>query len=101
MDFQILSDDYSKAVFLCQDRTVNFHAKFGAYYKTRIVRSLGQPSPHWKFAAMEAAAAVACSGIELQRMLLPWVAAVECPLLVSCPLPRQPAPMLASCTPPG
>ncbi len=39
MEFQILSEDYSKAVFLCQDRTVNFHAKFGAYYKTRVVRA--------------------------------------------------------------
>lgn len=33
VDFHILSEDYSKCVFLCADRTVNFHAKFGAYYK--------------------------------------------------------------------
>lgn len=36
VDFQILSEDYSKAVFLCADRTVNFHAKFGGYYRTRV-----------------------------------------------------------------
>jgi ribosome biogenesis protein ENP2 len=36
VDFQILTDDYSKAVFLCADRSLNFHAKFGAYYKVRV-----------------------------------------------------------------
>ena len=36
VDFQILSEDYSKAVFLCADRSLNFHAKFGAYYKMRV-----------------------------------------------------------------
>ena len=33
---QVLSEDYSKAVFLCADRSLAFHAKFGAYYRTRI-----------------------------------------------------------------
>lgn len=33
VDFQILSDDYSKAVFLCADRSLLFHARFGGYYK--------------------------------------------------------------------
>ena len=36
VDFQILSEDYSKAVFLCADRTLNFHARFGGYYKLRV-----------------------------------------------------------------
>ena len=35
---QILSDDYSKVAFLCADRSINLHAKFGAYYKIRIPR---------------------------------------------------------------
>ena len=35
---QILSEDYSKAVFLCRDRSLQFHAKFGAYHSTRIPR---------------------------------------------------------------
>lgn len=38
VDFQILSDDYSKAVFLCADRSLHFHAKFGAYYQVRVPR---------------------------------------------------------------
>eukprot|EP00798_Chlamydomonas_sp_ICE-L_P005815 gene5815-6101_t len=36
VDFQILTDDYSKAAFLCTDRTVNLHAKFGSYFKIRV-----------------------------------------------------------------
>ena len=35
VDFQCLSDDYSKLAFLCADRSIRFHAKFGAYYQTR------------------------------------------------------------------
>ena len=35
---QILSEDYSKAVFLCRHRSLQFHAKFGAYHSTRIPR---------------------------------------------------------------
>ena len=38
VDFDILSDDYSKMAFLCADRSVVFHAKFGNYYKTRFPR---------------------------------------------------------------
>lgn len=34
--FKILSDDYSKAIFLHNDRYVEFHAQYGKYYKTRI-----------------------------------------------------------------
>ena len=33
---QVLSEDYSKLAFLCTDRYLSFHAKFGAYHKTRI-----------------------------------------------------------------
>ncbi|KAL6760351.1 WD40-repeat-containing domain protein [Haematococcus lacustris] len=39
VDFQILSEDYSKAAFLCADRTVCFHARFGSYHKTRVPRA--------------------------------------------------------------
>jgi ribosome biogenesis protein ENP2 len=35
---QILSEDYSKLVFLRADRTIEFHASFGNYYQTRIPR---------------------------------------------------------------
>eukprot|EP00897_Mesotaenium_endlicherianum_P005033 jgi/Mesen1/4558/ME000232S03820 len=34
----ILGDDYSKLAFLCMDRSICLHAKFGAYYKVRIPR---------------------------------------------------------------
>jgi ribosome biogenesis protein ENP2 len=34
--FKILSDDYSKIVMAQQDRSIDFHAQYGAHYKTRI-----------------------------------------------------------------
>ncbi|XP_019614187.1 PREDICTED: nucleolar protein 10-like, partial [Branchiostoma belcheri] len=34
--FDILSEDYSKVVFLHCDRYVEFHAQYGRYYRTRI-----------------------------------------------------------------
>ncbi|XP_058143868.1 nucleolar protein 10 isoform X4 [Dasypus novemcinctus] len=34
--FEILSDDYSKIVFLHNDRYIEFHSQQGFYYKTRI-----------------------------------------------------------------
>ena len=33
---QILSEDYAKAAFLCADRSICLHAKYGAHYRTRI-----------------------------------------------------------------
>lgn len=38
VDFQVLGDDYSKLAFLCADRSVWLHAKFGSYFSTRIPR---------------------------------------------------------------
>ena len=35
VDFTCLSDDYSKLAFICADRSIRFHAKFGSYYQTR------------------------------------------------------------------
>ena len=35
---QVLSDDYAKVAFLCADRSIALHAKFGAYHKIRIPR---------------------------------------------------------------
>lgn len=34
----MLSDDYSKVAFLCADRSLSFHARFGTYFKTRTPR---------------------------------------------------------------
>lgn len=36
VDFDILSDDYSKLVFLRSDRTVEFHARWGHLHTVRI-----------------------------------------------------------------
>ena len=47
---QILSDDYSKAAFLCQDRSIHFHAKFGQYYSTRVP-SFGRDLAYAPFSA--------------------------------------------------
>jgi ribosome biogenesis protein ENP2 len=38
VNFQVLGEDYSKLAFLCADRSVILHAKFGSYYSTRIPR---------------------------------------------------------------
>ncbi|XP_039118255.1 nucleolar protein 10-like isoform X2 [Dioscorea cayenensis subsp. rotundata] len=35
---QVLSDDYSKIAFLCADRSICLHAKYGSYYSLRIPR---------------------------------------------------------------
>jgi hypothetical protein len=50
VDFQILTDDYSKAAFLCSDRTISFHARFGSYYKVRTPRQ-GRDLAYAPFAA--------------------------------------------------
>jgi len=36
VNFCILGSDYSKLVFICDDRTLEFHAQYGRHYKTRI-----------------------------------------------------------------
>jgi ribosome biogenesis protein ENP2 len=36
VDFVILSEDWTKMVFLQDDRTLSFHAAYGAHYGTRI-----------------------------------------------------------------
>nr|GMC81987.1 nucleolar protein 10 [Ipomoea batatas] len=38
VNFQVLSDDYSKIAFLCSDRSVRLHAKYGSHYSLRIPR---------------------------------------------------------------
>jgi len=39
IDFQILTEDYSKLVFACADRSLVFHAKFGGYFSTRLPKA--------------------------------------------------------------
>ncbi|KAH9615052.1 hypothetical protein KSS87_006733, partial [Heliosperma pusillum] len=38
IDFEVLSDDYSKLAFLCADRSICLHAKYGSHHKLRIPR---------------------------------------------------------------
>ncbi|KAJ3691168.1 hypothetical protein LUZ61_020332 [Rhynchospora tenuis] len=38
INFEILADDYSKLAFLCSDRSVSLHAKYGSHYSLRIPR---------------------------------------------------------------
>ncbi|KAI3518373.1 hypothetical protein L1887_07029 [Cichorium endivia] len=40
INFQVLSDDYSKLAFLCADCSVCLHAKYGSHYSLRIPRYL-------------------------------------------------------------
>ncbi|PSC72487.1 Nucleolar 10 [Micractinium conductrix] len=66
VDFQILSEDYSKAVFLCADRSLSFHARFGAYYKTRVPK-FGRDLAYCPFSAE---LLVAASAPEVYRLNL-------------------------------
>lgn len=66
VDFQILSDDWTKSVHLQNDRTIEFHTKGGIHYKTRIPkfgRSLA-------FNATNCDLMVGASGNELYRLNL-------------------------------
>ncbi|GMP88540.1 hypothetical protein CsSME_00040498 [Camellia sinensis var. sinensis] len=45
INFQVLADDYSKIAFLCADRSVCLHAKYGSHYSLRIPRSFFFPMP--------------------------------------------------------
>ncbi|EPS69213.1 hypothetical protein M569_05554, partial [Genlisea aurea] len=38
INFEVLDDDYSKIAFLCADRSVCLHAKYGSHYSLRIPR---------------------------------------------------------------
>ncbi|MCE3050818.1 hypothetical protein HAX54_048244 [Datura stramonium] len=38
VNFQVLGEDYSKIAFLCADRSVCLHAKYGSHYILRIPR---------------------------------------------------------------
>ena len=36
VQFQVLSNDYSKLAFLCSDRNIELHAQYGKHFKIRI-----------------------------------------------------------------
>lgn len=66
VDFQILSDDWTKSVHLQNDRTIEFHAKGGIHYKTRIPK-FGRGLA---FNSTNCDLMVAASGNELYRLNL-------------------------------
>jgi len=39
VDFLFLGDDYKKLVFLCEDRSVEFHAQYGRHHKLRVPKA--------------------------------------------------------------
>ncbi|CAM1313528.1 NOL10 (predicted) [Pycnogonum litorale] len=47
VQFEILSDDYSKIVFLQCDRYVEFHARYGRYHRIRIPKFGRDMSYHY------------------------------------------------------
>ncbi|KAK9867222.1 hypothetical protein WJX84_009551 [Apatococcus fuscideae] len=66
VEFQVLSEDYSKLAFLCEDRTLHFHAKFGAYHKTRIPRA----GRDIAYASAQAELLVVASSSDIYRLSL-------------------------------
>ncbi|KAL0652788.1 hypothetical protein Bca4012_095479 [Brassica carinata] len=40
VDFEVLDDDYSKLAFLCADRSIHLHAKYGKHHSLRIPSNL-------------------------------------------------------------
>ena len=62
---QVLTEDYSKLAFLCEDRTLHFHAKFGAYHKTRIPRA----GRDIAYASAQAELLVAASSSDIYRQV--------------------------------
>ncbi|XP_024523152.1 nucleolar protein 10 [Selaginella moellendorffii] len=74
VDFQVLGDDFSKLAFLCTDRSICLHAKFGRYYSTRIPR-MGRDLAYdkWSCDLLVAASSpeIYCLNLEQGRFLAP------------------------------
>lgn len=66
VDFCIIDEDYSKIVFACIDRNLEFHAAYGKHYKTRVPK---QPR-HLIYNPHACGLLVACTGNELFRISL-------------------------------
>ncbi|KAG1659289.1 Nucleolar protein 10 [Nymphon striatum] len=64
--FEILSDDFSKVIFLQNDRYVEFHAKYGKYHRIRIPKFGRDLSYNYQFCDLYVAAA----GPEVYRLNL-------------------------------
>jgi hypothetical protein len=82
IDFQILSDDYSKLVFACADRSLTFHARFGGYVSTRLPkapRSVAYHAPSADVLAVGSASEVyRCAGADACAARCARIAAAAC-----------------------
>ena len=63
---QILTEDFSKAAFLCADRSLHLHARYGAHFRTRVPR-FGRDLA---YAPETADLLIAASSSEIYRWLL-------------------------------
>lgn len=66
VDLQIISEDYSKLVFLQSDRYVEFHSAPGRYYRLRVPKLGRSLQYHYPSAEL----LIACSGPDLYRFNL-------------------------------
>lgn len=66
VDFQILGEDYGKCAFLCADRSVQLHARYGAHHRVRVPRA----GRDLAFSPRTADLVVAASAPELYRLNL-------------------------------
>ena len=66
VDFQVLSDDWSKCAFLCADRSVQLHARYGAHHRVRVPRA----GRDLAYSPRTADLVVAASAPELYRLNL-------------------------------
>ncbi len=74
IDFQILTEDYSKLVFACADRSLVFHARFGGHFSARLPkmpRSVAYHAPSADVFAVGSASEVYRLNLELGRFMSP------------------------------
>ncbi|KAI8850759.1 WD40-repeat-containing domain protein [Chytridium lagenaria] len=75
VDFQILSDDWTKSVHLNTDRSIEFHTQFGMHYRTRIPkfgRGLSYHSPSCDLFVVGSSSEIYRLNLEQGRFLSPF-----------------------------
>jgi ribosome biogenesis protein ENP2 len=75
VNFEVLSNDYSKLVLLRADRTIEFHAKYGMYYETRIPkagRDIAYHYPTCDLFAVGSTNEIYRLNLEQGKFLKPW-----------------------------
>lgn len=75
VQFEIISEDYSKIAFLSSDRFLEVHAQYGSHYKTRIPRfgrDLSYLSSASEILAVGDSNEIYRLNLELGRFMQPW-----------------------------